>query len=64
MNRPPRDRFRVLILGQIFTLFAVLAIPLLVRMLPYTAGKVLYALLGVACVFLALELRRLLQGPE
>ena len=64
MIRPPRDRFKLLILIQIFTLFALLAMPLLVRMLSFTAGKIIYALLAVVCVYLALELRRLLQGPE
>jgi hypothetical protein len=64
MNKPPRDRWKMLILTQIFTLFLLLALPLLIRMLTSAAGKILYALLALACVLLSLELRRLLQGPE
>ena len=63
MNKP-RDRWRMLILTQIFTLFLLLAIPLIVRMLTSAAGKALYTLLAVVCVLLSLELRRLLQGSE
>ena len=64
MTTPPRDRWKLLVFTQIFTLFLILAMPLLVRMLSLTAGKILYVLLTVVCVALALELRRLLQGPE
>jgi hypothetical protein len=64
MNTPPRNRTKLLILSQIFILFLVLAMPLLVRILSYTSGKVLYTLIAIACVALAIELRRLLQGPE
>jgi len=63
MNQP-RNRTKMLILSQIFTLFLVLAMPLIIRMLAYTAGKVLYAILAVLAVILSVELRRLLQGPE
>lgn len=63
MNQP-RSRSKMLILSQIFTLFLVLAMPLIIRMLAYTAGKVLYAILAILAVILSIELRRLLQGPE
>lgn len=64
MMNQPRNRSKVLILSQIFTLFVVLAMPLIIRMLAYSAGKVLYTILVVAAVAIAVELRRLLQGPE
>jgi len=52
---------RKMILIQIFTLLAVLAIPFLVRILPGAGGKILYGLLTVACVGLAIVLRRSLS---
>jgi len=64
MNKSPRSPWKMLILTQIFTLFLLLALPLLIRMLTSMAGKVLYTLLAVVCVLLSIELRRLLQGPE
>jgi hypothetical protein len=64
MNKPPRDRWKILVLTQIFTLFLILALPLLIRLLTSMAGKVLYALLALICVLVSIELRRLLQGAE
>jgi hypothetical protein len=55
---------RVLIVTQMFLLFAFLFLPTLLRFLNEPLGKVLYAVLVVICIGLALALRRALEALE
>lgn len=52
---------RLLILVQMFMLFALLLVPLLIRHLQEPWGKAVYALLAAGCVAQALRLRRAFQ---
>ena len=56
-----RSPLRLIILTEAFLLFAVIGLPLLIRLLHQTAGKVLYACLAAAGIALALLLRRALD---
>ena len=62
MNMKPL--LRLMIVTQTFLLFAVICLPLLIRALHQTAGKVLYGCLAALCIVLALLLRRELSGLE
>jgi hypothetical protein len=48
---------RLLILTQVFTLFLLLLMPVLVRFLGEVWGKVTYSIVALLCVGLALGLR-------
>lgn len=59
-----KNALRLLIVSQVFTLFALLFLPTLMRLLNETLGKILYSGLVVACIGLSLALRRALGGLE
>ncbi|MFA5974660.1 MAG: hypothetical protein WC859_00650 [Elusimicrobiota bacterium] len=54
---PNKTTLRLIIVTQVFTLFAVLLMPVLIRILDETSGMVLYALLILISVGLTLALR-------
>ena len=54
---PNKPLLRLLTLTQIFCLLILLSMPVLIRLLSETLGKILYALLAIACVGLILALR-------
>jgi hypothetical protein len=54
---PHRTALRLLIVAQVFTMFAVLLMPTIMRLLDETIGKVLYALVVLISVGLSLALR-------
>ena len=55
---------RLIILTQIITLFVLMLMPALVRLLSDTWGKSLYTLLLVVSIGLAIALRRALSSVE
>ena len=61
---PNRTPLRVLILAQVFSLFFLILMPVLIRVLSETWGRVLYTLLSLAAIGLALALRYALNGLE
>jgi len=54
---PNRMLLRLLIAGQIFCLFFLIFLPVLLRLLDGALGKILYAVLSVSAIALALALR-------
>jgi len=62
MNGKPL--LRLLTVTQIFLLFAVVCLPLLIRYLQQPLGRFVYGLLAALCVVLALLLRRALTELE
>jgi len=54
----PKPLLRLLIVSQTFLLFTVICIPLLIRYLSQTGGRLVYGCLVAACIVLALLLRR------
>jgi hypothetical protein len=61
MNRPLQQW---LVITQLFCLFLLLIMPLLIRWLSGWEGKVLYTAITAACLFLASRLREGLNGPH
>lgn len=61
---PTKTALRVLILSQVFTLFFLIFMPVLVKLLNDTWGRILYTLLSLTAVGLALALRYALNGLE
>lgn len=61
---PPKTALRLLIVCQVFTLFALLLMPTLVRILDETSGKIAYALLVLISVGLTLALRHVLASLD
>jgi hypothetical protein len=61
---PNKTALRVLILAQVFTLFFLIFMPVLVRVLNETWGRVVYTLLSLGCIGLALGLRYALKALE
>ena len=55
---------RLLVLSQVFTLFFLIFMPVLIRLLNETWGRVLYTLLSLTAIGLALGLRYALNGLE
>ena len=55
---------RLLILSQVFTLFFLIFMPVLIRLLNEMWGRVLYTLLALAAIGMALALRYALNGLE
>jgi hypothetical protein len=55
---------RLLILSQTFLLFAVIILPLLLRYLHQTSGKILYGVLAAFCIGLVLLLRRAIDDLD
>lgn len=49
---------KLVILVQMFLLFGLLLLPLLVRMLQDPAGRIVYGLFAILCIAQALLLRR------
>ncbi len=56
-----KSLLRLLVVTQTFLLFAVVALPVLVRDLQQPLGRWIYGLLAAACIALALLLRRALS---
>jgi hypothetical protein len=61
---PNKTALRVLIVAQVFTLFFLIFMPVMVRMLNEMWGRVLYTLLSLVAIGLALALRYALNGLE
>jgi len=61
---PNKTALRLLVLSQVFTLFFIIFIPVLIRVLSETWGRVLYTLLALVAVGLSLALRYVLNGLE
>jgi hypothetical protein len=61
---PHKTTLRLLIVSQVFTLFALLLMPTLVRILDGISGKIVYALLVLISVGLALALRYALASLD
>ena len=61
---PNKTALRVLIVSQVFTLFFLVLMPVLVRLLNDTWGRVMYTLLSLAAIGLALALRYALNSLE
>jgi len=59
-----KTALRVLIVAQVFTLFALILMPVLVKLLSDTWGRVIYTLLSLAGIALALALRYALNALE
>jgi hypothetical protein len=59
-----KTTLRLLILSQVFTLFALILMPVLIRVLNETWGRVLYTLLALAAIGFALALRYALNSLE
>ena len=58
---PTKTVLRLLIVGQVFSLFVVLLMPTLIQLLDQTSGKLLYALLVLISVGFTLALRYALR---
>ena len=54
---PHKSLLRLLIVTQVFTLFALLLMPTVIRLLDEVSGKALYGLLVAVAVGLAMALR-------
>jgi hypothetical protein len=61
---PTKTILRLLIFTQVFILFFLIFMPILIRMLSETWGRVLYLLLALVTIGLALALRYALSGVE
>lgn len=61
---PHKTILRLIILTQVFTLFALLLMPTLIRLLDQTAGKVLYFLLVLIAAGLVMALRYALAAID
>ena len=61
---PHKTLLRLLILAQVFTLFFLIFMPVLIRLLNEMWGRVLYTLLALAAIGLSLALRYALNGLE
>ncbi len=59
-----KTALRVLIVSQVFTLFCLIFMPVLIRLLNEVWGRVLYTLLSLAAIGLALALRYALNRLE
>ncbi|OGR91830.1 MAG: hypothetical protein A2992_09050 [Elusimicrobia bacterium RIFCSPLOWO2_01_FULL_59_12] len=59
-----KTALRTLIVSQVFSLFFLIFMPVLVRLLNEAWGRVLYAFLALAAIGLALALRYALNGLE
>jgi hypothetical protein len=59
-----KTTLRVLIISQVFSLFFLIFMPVLVRMLNDMWGRVFYTLLSLVGIGLALALRYALNGLE
>lgn len=59
-----KTALRVLILAQVFSLFFLILMPVLIRLLNETWGRILYTFLSLAGIGLALALRYALNGLE
>ncbi len=55
---------RLLVLSQVFTLFFLIFMPVLIRLLNEMWGRVLYTLLALAAIGIALALRYALNSLE
>jgi hypothetical protein len=55
---------RTLIIAQVFTLFFLIFMPVLIQVLNDAWGRVVYALLSLVCIGLALALRYALNSLE
>ena len=61
---PNKAVLRLLILSQVFSLFFLIFIPVLIRLLNEMWGRVLYTLLALVAIGLSLALRYALNGLE
>jgi hypothetical protein len=61
---PHKTILRLLIFTQVFTLFFLIFMPILVRLLNETWGRVLYLFLALVTIGLALALRYALNGVD
>ena len=61
---PNKAVLRLLILAQVFSLFFLIFIPVLIRLLNEMWGRVLYTLLALVAIGLSLALRYALNGLE
>jgi hypothetical protein len=61
---PHKTILRVLVLAQVFTLFMLILMPVLVKLLNDSWGRVIYTLLSLVGIGLALALRYALNGLE
>ena len=61
---PNKAVLRVLIVSQVFTLFFLIFLPILMRALNELWGRVAYVLLSLIAIGLALALRYALVGLE
>ena len=61
---PHKTVLRVLVLSQVFTLFALILMPVLVKLLSDSWGRVIYTLVSLVAIGLALALRYALNGLE
>jgi hypothetical protein len=56
-----KSLLRLLVVTQIFVLFAIVALPTLIHYLQQPIGRLVYGLLAILCILLALLLRRKLS---
>ena len=61
---PNKALLRLLILAQVFALFFLIFMPVLIRLLNDMWGRVLYVLLALVAIGLSLALRYALNGLE
>jgi hypothetical protein len=59
-----KSLLRLLVVTQIFLLFAVVFLPTLIRYLQQPLGRLVYGFLAALCMLLALLLRRALSQLE
>jgi len=59
---PNKAALRLLILSQVFSLFFLIFMPVLIRLLNEMWGRVLYTLLALVSIGLSLALRYALNG--
>ena len=59
-----KTTLRLLVLSQVFTLFFLILMPVLIRLLNEMWGRVLYALLSLAAIGIALAWRYTLKSLE
>jgi hypothetical protein len=59
-----KTTIRLLILSQVFTLFFLIFMPVLIRLLNDMWGRVLYTLLALGAIGMALALRYALNGLD
>jgi hypothetical protein len=61
---PNKAALRLLIISQVFTLFFLIFMPVLIHLLNEMWGRVIYILLALVSIGLSLALRYVLNGLE